>query len=296
MKILHPQINHRRGDSTRALAFIAGTLIVGTFLVSSISAKENIGEVMLKETEPAAVSAEALAKAAQNPIANMISLPIQNNMDFGLGPKEGFKNTTNIQPVYPFELGDDWNLITRTIVPVIYQSELVEGAGSAFGLGDTSMTGFFSPSDGGAVTWGVGPVFLLPTATDDLLGADKWGAGPSLIVLTMPGKWVIGGLLSNIWSVAGSGDNDINLFTFQYFVNYNFDKGWYFTSAPIINANWEAESGEQWTVPFGGGFGRVFKVGKQPINMQASAYWNAVKPTYGADWQLRLQVVWLFPK
>lgn len=276
------------------MAILSALLL--SLAAASVLAKENTGEEMLELTEPAGKSTAELAKAAQNPIANMISLPIQNNMDFGLGPKEGFKNTTNIQPVYPIGLGEDWTLITRTIFPVIYQSELVEGTGSAFGLGDTSVTGFFSPSAGGAWTWGVGPLLLLPTATDDLLGADKWGVGPSLIALTMPGNWVIGGLISNIWSVAGSGENDVNLFSFQYFVNYNFDQGWYFTSAPILTANWEADSGEQWTVPFGGGFGRVFTIGKQPVNMQASAYWNAVKPTYGPDWQLRLQIVFLFPK
>ena len=143
---------------------------------------------------------------------------------------------------------------------------------------------------------GVGPVFLIPTATDDALGSDKWGAGVSLVVLTMPGKWVIGSLFSNVWSFAGSGDQDINLFTWQYFINYNLEDGWYLTSAPIITANWEASSGEKWTVPFGGGFGKIFRIGKLPINGSAHAYYNVEKPTYGADWTLRLQLQFLFPK
>jgi hypothetical protein len=112
----------------------------------------------------------------------------------------------------------------------------------------------------------------------------------------MPGKWVIGSLLSNVWSVAGSGNQDINLFTWQYFINYNLTKGWYLVSAPIITANWEADKDNRWTVPFGGGFGRIIKVGKLPINAQISAYSNVEKPAHSPDWQLRLQLQFLFPK
>lgn len=139
-----------------------------------------------------------LAQELTNPIADLMTIPIQVNVDRNIGLNdEGSKTTINIQPVVPFKVSEDWNLITRTIVPIIYQSELVEGTGSAFGLGDTTFTGFFSPSKAGDWTWGVGPIFLLPTATDDLLGSDKWGIGPSVIAVTMPGNWVIGGLMSN---------------------------------------------------------------------------------------------------
>ena len=137
---------------------------------------------------------------------------------------------------------------------------------------------------------------MIPTATDDALGSDKWGAGVSLVVLKMPGKWVVGSLLSNVWSFAGSGDQDINIFTWQYFINYNLEDGWYLTSAPIITANWEASSGEKWTVPFGGGFGKIFRIGKLPVNGSAQVYYNVEKPTSGADWTLRLQLQFLFPK
>jgi len=137
---------------------------------------------------------------------------------------------------------------------------------------------------------------LLPTATDDALGSDKWGAGASVVLLTMPGKWVVGSLFSNVWSFAGSGDNDINLFTWQYFINYNLPNKWYLTSAPIRTANWEADSDNTWTVPFGGGFGKIFNIGKQPVNGQVSAYYNVETPDFGADWQLRVQLQFLFPK
>ena len=208
-----------------------------------------------------------LAKQAQNPIANLISLPLQNNTNFGIGPDDETQNILNIQPVWPFSLNDKWNLITRTIVPVISQpGVLTDGEGRVFGLGDTTFSAFFSPKDSGKLIWGVGPILLFPTATDATLGSDKWGAGPSLVVLTMPGQWVIGSLFSNVWSFSGSGDQDVNLFTWQYFVNYNLPEGWYLTSAPIITANWEANNDNRWTVPFGGGVGKIFKIGKQPLN------------------------------
>ena len=238
-----------------------------------------------------------LAKAAQNPVANMISLPLQNNTNFGVGPGDDVQNVLNIQPVIPVKLSENWNLITRTIAPVIYQPELVPGTGSEFGLGDINMTLFLSPAKPGKLIWGVGPALSFPTATDQVLGTDKWSAGPSAVALTIRGPWVIGGLASNLWSYAGDDDrSDVNQFLFQYFINYNLPKGWYVSSAPIITANWEADSGNQWTVPFGGGVGKIFKIGKQPLNAQVQAFYNVEKPDNGPDWSLRLQLQFLFPK
>ena len=241
-------------------------------------------------------SAEELAKAAQNPIASMISLPFQNNTNLNIGPNDSTQNILNIQPVWPFEINDDWNFITRTIIPVVSNPDVLTGEGRVDGIGDTLFTGFLSPKDSGDVTWGVGPALLLPTATEDTLGQDTWGAGISAVVLTMPGKWVIGSLLSNVWSVGG-GEADINLFTWQYFINYNLDDGWYVVTAPIITANWEADSDHRWTVPFGGGVGKIFRIGKQPINAQVSLYNNVVTPDdYGPEWQVRTQIQFMFPK
>jgi hypothetical protein len=238
-----------------------------------------------------------LAKQAQNPVANLISLPLQNNTNFSIGPDDETQNILNIQPVWPVSINDDWNLITRTILPVVSQPNILTGGdGRINGLGDTTFTGFFSPKDSGKLIWGAGPVFLIPTATDDALGSDKWGAGASVVLLTMPGKWVVGSLFSNVWSFAGSGDQDVNLFTWQYFINYNLPNKWYLTSAPIITANWEADSDNTWTVPFGGGIGKIFNIGKQPMNGQISAYYNVEKPELGPDWQLRIQLQFLFPK
>jgi hypothetical protein len=238
-----------------------------------------------------------LARAAQNPVASMISLPFQNNTTFEFGPKEKTLNVLNIQPVWPFSLNEDWNLITRTIVPVVSQPSLFSGQDRETGLGDTVFTAFLSPAGGGKLIWGVGPAFLLPTATDDRLGADKWGAGPSAVLLTMPGNWVIGSLFSNIWSFGGSGDQDVNLFTWQYFVNYNLPQGWYLVSAPIITANWKASSGNKWTVPFGGGFGKIFRIGSlPPMNANVQGFYNVERPDFVGRWGLRVQLQLMFPR
>jgi len=256
--------------------------------LSNLAADEEVGQNSARE--------EKLAKAAQNPIAAMISLPFQNNTDFGVGPEDGTKNTLNIQPVWPFELNDNWNLITRTILPVVSQPGVAQGQDRTNGLGDTTFTSWFSPKDSGEWTWGVGPVFLMPTATDDVLGANKWGLGASAVLLTMPGKWVIGSLFSNVWSVEGSGNQDVNLFTWQYFINYNLDNGWYLVTAPINTANWEVGSDNKWTIPMGGGVGKIVKFGKLPVNLNAQAYKMIKSPANGPDWQLRAQMQFMFPK
>jgi hypothetical protein len=238
-----------------------------------------------------------LAKEAQNPIADLISLPFQSNTNFGTGSGNDTQEILNVQPVWPVEISDGWTMITRTIIPVISQPGL-GNQDRTNGLGDTVFTAFFSPKDSGSVTWGVGPAALLPTATDDVLGQEKWGLGPSFVVLAMPGKWVVGSLFSQLWSVAGSGKQDVSFFTWQYFVNYNITNGWYLTTAPINTANWKASSasGNRWTIPVGGGGGKVFKVGKRPINASMQGYHNVEKTDFGADWQLRIQFQLLFPK
>lgn len=246
--------------------------------------------------DPGEDSTAELAKAAQNPIASLISLPLQNNTDFNFGPQDETLNTLNVQPVWPFEISDNWNLITRTIVPIVSQPGLTSGQSRETGLGDATFTGFFSPKDSGKWTWGAGPVVLIPTNTDSRLGADEWGVGASIVVLTMPGNWVVGSLVSNVWDIGASAGNEVNFFTWQYFVNYNMDGGWYLTSAPINTANWEAESGQKWTVPVGGGAGRVFRIGKQPINASAQYFYNLEHPDQVGDWSLRLQLQFMFPK
>jgi len=241
-----------------------------------------------------------LAKAAQNPIANMISLPFQNNVNFGIGPNNRTQNVLNIQPVIPFKLSDDWLLVTRWIMPVIYQPDILEDSGGRFGLGDLNPSFFFVPSARltglpKELLIGFGPAVKVPTATSRRLGAQKWGAGPSVVAVYSKGKWVLGGLINNIWSI-GDGANGTNSFLLQPFINYNLPGGWYLTTSPVITANWNAADSDRWTIPIGGGVGKIFRIGKQAMNAQVAAYYNVVRPDYGADWQLRVQLQFLFPK
>jgi hypothetical protein len=243
-------------------------------------------------------STSDLAKAAQNPISDVISLPFQNNLNFNAGPYKEPQNVLNIQPVVPVPLDQNWNFITRLIVPVISQPPLTLDGGREFGLGDINPSFFFSPKQPTAgIIWGIGPTFVFPSGTEKTLTSGKYSAGPTFVALTIQGPWVVGALVSNVWSFAGNDSRaDVNQMTLQPFVNYNLPGGWSLTASPVITANWEAHGNERWTVPLGGGFGRVFKVGTQPVNMQLGAYYNIERPTGAADWQLRGQLQFLFPR
>jgi hypothetical protein len=236
-----------------------------------------------------------LAAASQNPIANLISLPFQNNTTFGVGPFERTQNVLNIQPVYPVPLNQDLLLVTRTIVPLVAQPD-IGGGNHVWGLGDINPSFFFVPLTDSNVTWGAGPTLLLPTATDTQTGTGKWGVGPAGVVVVNSPPWVFGGLLSQVWSFAGDGDRaDVSQLTAQPFVNYNLPNGWYLTSAPLITANWNA-SGEKLTLPIGGGFGRVFNLGRQPVNASTQVYWNAIAREGAGDVTLRFSLSLLFPQ
>ena len=240
-----------------------------------------------------AESGEKLRLAAQNPVANLISVPFQNNTNFDTGPYSRPQNVLNIQPVVPLKISPEWNLITRWVTPLIYQPRISPTEGAEFGLGNLQPSFFLSPAQPGKIIWGVGPVFWLPTATASTLGVNKWGAGPTAVALTIEGPWVIGALVNNIW--AGTKNQRVNQMLIQPFVNYNLPHGWYLTSGPVITSNWLAKADDRWTVPVGGGFGRLFKVDKLPINAQIQAFYNVVKPQFGSTWSLRFQVQALFP-
>lgn len=261
----------------------------------------------------------SLAKAAQNPIASLISLPIQWNStpntqwapnvsipspDPSQPPiSTRFKanqtqNVVNIQPVVPFKVSDGLTLVTRTIVPFISQP-WARGT-SIQSLGDINPSVFFVPTLKGNFTVGVGPTMIIPSATDNRLSSQRWSAGPTGVLVYTKGPIVAGGLINNVWSFAGDGKRDVNKMLIQPFLNYNLPKGWYLTSSPIITADWTSEDNKGWTVPVGLGFGRVFVLGTQPVNASLSAYYNAVKPevlgqTLIGDWTFRAQVQFLFP-
>jgi hypothetical protein len=254
----------------------------------------------LAQPAQAEMSAEDLAKLAQNPVGNLISVPFQNNTNFNVGPRDGTQDILNIQPVIPITLNPDWNLITRTIIPLIWQPGFSPGQDTRFGLGDAQLSAFVSPSKPGpgGLIWGAGPIIQMPTDTNDL-GNKNWGLGPTVVVLRIQhgDPWVYGALANNVWSLSddkrgGAFNNGL----IQPFVNYNFEGGLYLTSAPIVTVDWKADSGQRWTVPLGGGVGKIFHLGKLPVNSQVSAYYNVEHPDYGANWQLRLQVQLMFPK
>jgi hypothetical protein len=237
-----------------------------------------------------------LAKASQNPVSSLISVPFENISSFNNGPNDAYVNTLLIKPVIPVGISENWNLINRAIIPVIYQGEIIDGIGSKFGLGDITYQGFISPAKPGKFIWGVGPTVSFPTGSSRMT-TDKWSAGPAVVGLTMPGNWVVGALAFNLWSFAGDDDDpDVNTLSFQYFVNYNLPKGWYLSMTPTITANWKADSNDRWTVPFGGGFGRVFKIGKQPVNASLKAYYNAEHPEDTSNWNIAAGLTFMFPK
>lgn len=242
-------------------------------------------------------STASLQKATQNPVSDLISVPFQNNGAYDIGPFSRVQNVLLIQPVIPVHLTKDWNLINRIIQPIVWQPFPNLPTGGEFGFGDMNPTFFLSPAKPKKLIWGVGPTFVIPTATNTILGQGKLSVGPSLVLLVQPHPWTIGVLTNNVWSVAGSGSRpSVNQFLLQYFINYNLKKGWYIDIAPIITANWKATSGNVWTVPVGGGIGRIAKVGFQPMSFALEFYGNAVHPAGASPWGMRIQISLLFPK
>jgi len=240
-----------------------------------------------------------LAKKLQNPIGDLYSFPFQSNTNFNYGPNKGTQENLNIQPVIPIHVTPEWNIITRTILPLIWQPSLEPMHTVPFGTGPTTFSAFLSPATPkNGWLWGAGPAIQIPTISDKTLGSNVWGGGPTGVLVYMKGPVVTGAIANNIWSfggTSGSGGTKYNNFLIQPFFNYNFGAGWYATTAPIITANWEATGNNAWTLPIGGGFGRVVKLGgKLPVNLGLSAYANVLRPKYGATWQLRAQATLIF--
>ena len=243
--------------------------------------------------------ATALAKKLQNPIGDLYSFPFQGNTNFSYGPNKGTQEILNIQPVIPIHVNADWNVITRTILPLIWQPSLQPVQTVPFGTGPTTFSAFLSPSKPvNGWLWGVGPVVQIPSASSATLGSNVWGGGITGVLVYMKGPWVIGALANNVWSfggTSGNGGTRYNAFLTQPFINYNFGEGWYVTTAPVITANWRTAGNKAWTLPVGGGVGRVIKLGgKLPVNLSVSAYYNALRPEFGPLWQLRTQATLIF--
>ena len=256
---------------------------------------------------------EGLAEESMNPLSTVISVPFENNTLFGTGPSKSTVNVLNVKPIFPVNMGD-WNLINRVTVPIVYtegQDEIVDGdftrgqgnpgsfgLGKASGLADITYQGFVTPVKSGKVAWGLGGSLVMPTHTEFRFGTDKWSAGPAAVMFTSTGNWILGAIAQNIWSFAGDSDAaDVNVFSAQIAINYKLKNRWYLTTAPLITANREVDKSDRWTVPLGGGIGRLFKLeGKKAVAIDVGAYYNVEVPRFANNWYSQVLVNFLFPK
>jgi hypothetical protein len=248
---------------------------------------------LVQPTTAAAQDATALAKQTQNPVSSLISVPFQGNWDSGIGDNDDTSTLLNFQPVVPFGVTKSTNVILRVIMPL---TSLPGSDGSrSNGLGDVTASAFFSPAQAGRVIWGVGPVVLLPTATDNALGTQKFGIGPTAVVATQPGKWTLGALFSHIWSTSGAANrSDVNSTYLQPSVNYNLGSGLAVGVSMEATANWEVD--EHWTAPLLFQVTKVTLLGKRPVNLAVAAGPMVASPDGGANWRFRLAATFLYPR
>jgi hypothetical protein len=241
----------------------------------------------------------AVIKTSQNPVGNITVVPFQNNFNYGFGPYTRLQYNLNVQPVIPIMLSPSMTLIARTIFPIVNQPSAAppsvcaspNGCPSTFGIGDTQEQFFFAPkTKPNQLIWGVGPIFQFPTGSPGTLTSGKWAAGPDAVALVMPGSWVMGTLVTQLWSFAGPSNRaDVNAFLVQPFINFNLKGGWALSTSPIMTANWSA-AGNKWAVPLGGGVSRTFKDGDQLMSLAVSYYTYVTRPL--ASPQTNLKVVW----
>jgi hypothetical protein len=290
-------------------------LVLATSFISGANAQQNVPPVSSNSTtaapeavvtpaqrgEPSEDTNAAAKNAAQNPVASVISVPFQGNTAFGVGPYRRALNQTLIEPVIPLRLSQNWILITRTITPIVVRPRLTPTQGVQYGLGNMQPQFYLSPAHPGKIIWGVGPQLYLPTASEDTLSVNtsgvpigrKWGGGVALVGLAHHGHWLGGMLLSNEW--AGLNHNHVNEATMNPFLYYNFPHNWYLVSSEIITADWTASRNQRWTVPAGGGFGKIFRLGPQMLNARAQAWSVTERPIGGPSWVLQTQVQFLYP-
>ncbi len=252
-----------------------------------------LGSNVMSQEQPAESDAAELAKKTANPIAAMISLPVQFNFNFGLGEYNRFQLVTNLMPVLPYRLNDKINVVNRVIIPFIYQPDVSKESGGQFGVGDINYSMFFTASKAHKIIWGIGPAFNIPTRTHDVLGSPEFGIGPTFIALTMPGNWAIGFTVNNVWSY---NTDNLNALFSQVFIVYTFPSAWFVQMMPTITANWNAPEGQQWTIPLGANFGKVVILGKQPVKFIGGGGYFVASPDNGPKWQVFAQAVFLFPK
>lgn len=271
--------------------FIMAILVV---LSNGVAAQSTAAPGPPSQTAAAEPSASDLAKQTQNPIASLISVPFQGNWDSGIGDREATGTLLNFQPVVPFPITPSTNVILRVIMPLTSQPS-TDGSTRYSGLGDVITSVFFSPSKPSRLIWGVGPVFLLPTATNKALGTEQFGVGPTAVVLTQPGKWTIGMLANQIWSTNGAVDRPpVNAMYLQPFLNYNLGKGLAVGTSMEATANWKAN--EVWSAPLLFNVSKVAMLGKRPVNILMGAGPYVAGPAGAPSWRFRLAATFLYPR
>jgi hypothetical protein len=236
-----------------------------------------------------------LAKQLSNPISSLVSVPFQFNWEQNVGPNEQTRFILNVQPVLPFAVNDDWNLIARVIVPFVSQPPLFEGGAPAFGVSDVLASFFFSPSRG-ALIWGVGPVISLPSTTMPTLGTEKWSTGPTVVVLKQTGPWTLGALWNQVWSFSGNpGRDDVNQMFLQPFLSYQATRTLTLTLQSETTANWEVDE-DRWTVPINVVLSKLSSFGTFPASYQVGFGGFPAHPEVGPSWKVRGAIVILLPR
>ncbi len=269
----------------RALAFLGAAVLASSVLKA-------------QDHAAATTAAEDLAKKLSNPIADLVSIPFQFNWQEGYGDNDDLQFILNVQPVVPFHLTKDLNMIARFIVPYISQPEISPGVGPVSGLGTITYSTFFSPVGSGGLTWGVGPVFGLPMTTDPLLGGGQWLIGPTAVGLYQCGGWTMGALVNQQFSIADTGNQDLPYFSqafIQPFFAYTNKHAVTFTLQSQSTYNWEGDPDQRWTVPINFLLSKLTKLGPFPFSIQAGGGYYAAKPDVGPDWRMQLAFILLLP-
>lgn len=284
---------------TLALALVLGLPLAGSALAQDN--EEAANEAASDEHQEGEFDSDLeQAARAENPVSDIVRLPIINSTFFGIGPRDQVGNALFFAPIVPFLFEGDWSIVTRTIIPVITRPDVAAGSGRTTGLGDITLEALghklWRFRRGQLFDVALGPIVGFPSATREVLRSGKWNLGPKLIAGVTAKRWVALVLVRNLWSVGGDANRpDVNALLLQYLLFYNFQKGWYLAMEPIITADWKQSGTNRWTVPFGIGVGKFFRIGRLPITTRAQAFYNAVRPDFGAKWELRISLVLFKP-